>query len=189
MRKEAGFTVIILDQIVSVDGWAARSDGEIDFFLEREDLVDSVGDADRISRVAAVPLGSQTYREFSDYWPMQDPELPVNRLPKHVLSRTLDHAPWGEMAAAHIEQGGAAEIARGLEQRYGGDIIVWGSLSVAKALLTARAVDEIWLRIVPVAIGGGRTFWPEQDIEFSAVEANAHPNGLTIARYQLEQHR
>jgi dihydrofolate reductase len=180
--------MIILDLIVSVDGWAARADGEIDFFVEREGLVDSVGDADRISRVAAVLLGAQTYREFSAYWPMQDPTLPINRLPKHVLSTTLDQAPWGTMAAAHIEHGSAAEVAEDLEQRYGGDIIVWGSLSVANALLAARAVDEIWLRVVPLAIGLGRTFWPPQDTEFSAVEATAHPGGWTIERYQLERH-
>jgi dihydrofolate reductase len=161
----------------------------MDFFLEREGLVDSVGDPDRISRVAAVLLGAQTYREFSAYWPMQDPTLPVNRLPKHVLSTTLDQAPWGEMAAAHIERGGAAEIARELEERYGGDIIVWGSLSVARALLTAGAVDEIWLRVVPVAIGVGRTFWPEQDIEFSTVVTNSHPDGWTLGRYGLERSR
>jgi dihydrofolate reductase len=180
--------MIIVDQIVSIDGWAARTNGEIDFFVEREGLVDSVGDADRISRVAAVVLGAQTYREFSAYWPTQDPKLPINRLPKHVLSTTLDQAPWGEMAAARVEHGSAAEVAQRLEERYSGDIIVWGSLSVAKALLAARVVDEIWLRVVPVAIGVGRTFWPEQDIEFSAVEATAHPGGWTVARYRMQRH-
>ena len=179
--------MIILDQIVSVDGWAARPDGEIDFFVEREGLVESVGDADRISRVVAVLLGAQTYREFSAYWPKQDPTLPINRLPKHVLSTALDQAPWGEMAPASIEEGGAPDVARELEQRYGGDIIVWGSLTIAKALLSARTVDEIWLRVVPVAIGLGRTFWPEEDIALSAVSVNTHPDGRTVGRYQLER--
>ena len=31
--------MIVVDEIVSVDGWAARANGDIDFFVEREGLV------------------------------------------------------------------------------------------------------------------------------------------------------
>jgi len=71
--------MIIVDEIVSADGVAARPEGSIDFFVEREGLVDSVGDAERMSRVRAVLLGAQTYREFSAYWPTREPTLDVNR--------------------------------------------------------------------------------------------------------------
>jgi dihydrofolate reductase len=183
--------MIIVDEIMSADGVAARTDGSIDFFIEREGLVDSVGDAERMSRVRAILLGAQTYREFSAYWPTQEPTLDVNRLPKHVLSRAIEHASWGdgEFPPAIVEQGDAADVALELEERYGGDIIVWGSLTVARALLSAAAVDEVWLRVVPVAVGGGRTFWPQQDVEFRSVETKAHPGGWTTMRCQLERRR
>jgi dihydrofolate reductase len=179
--------VIIVDEIVSADGWAARVNGEIDFFVEREGLVDSVGDAERMAGVRAVLLGRQTYREFSDYWPTQDPSLDVNRLPKHVLCTTLERAPWGDGREATIERGHAADVARGLEQRYAGDVIVWGSLTVARDLLAAGAVDEVWLRVIPITIGTGRTFWPEQDIEIRNVETRQHGGGWTTARLVLER--
>ncbi|HEY0387540.1 MAG TPA: dihydrofolate reductase family protein [Gaiellales bacterium] len=177
--------MIIVDEIVSADGWAARADGDIDFFVGREGLVDSVGNAERMARVAAVLLGTRTYREFSDYWPTQDPALPVNRLPKHVLSTTLDDAPWGALEPATVERGDAVEVARNLERHHGGDLIVWGSLTLARALLAAGAVEEVWLRIVPTALGTGRTFWPERDIEFRGVETVQHPGGWTTARLRL----
>lgn len=178
--------MIIVDEIVSVDGFASRLNGDIDFFVEREGLTEAVGAAERMGRVAAVLLGSQTYREFSEYWPTQDPVLPVNRLPKHVLSNSLESAPWGAKAPARVERGSdAATVARRLEKKYGGDVIVWGSLAVAEALLAARAVDELWLRVVPVAIGVGRTFWPPQDIELRDAEILDNGSGWGRARYQL----
>jgi dihydrofolate reductase len=181
--------VIIVDEIVSVDGWAAREDGEIDFFVDIEGLVDSVGNAERMSRVRAVLLGSRTYREFSNYWPGEDPAFDVNRLPKHVLSATLTSAPWGELPPATVERGDAAQVARDLERRYGGDVIVWGSLTVAEALLEARAVDEVWLRVVPVALGAGRSFWPEGDLAVRSVETAQHAGGWTTTRCQLDRQR
>jgi dihydrofolate reductase len=179
--------VIFVDEIVSADGWAARANGDIDFFVEREGVVDTVGDVARMSGVRAVLLGTQTYREFSEYWPTQDPSVDVNRVPKHVLSTTLERAPWGDLQEATIERGEAADVARDLEQRYGGDVIVWGSLTVARDLLAAGAVDEVWLRVVPIALGAGRSFWPEKDIEIRDVETRQHAGGWTTARLVLER--
>ena len=181
--------MIIVDEIMSLDGWAARPDGRIDFFVDVESLVDSVGSAEGMSRVAAVLLGAQTYREFSDFWPAQDPTADVNRLPKHVLSTTLESAPWGEGPAASVEHGDAVDVARDLEHRYGGDVIVWGSLTVARALLSAGAVDELWLRVVPLALGAGRSFWPQQDLALRRVETRQQPGGWTTIRCRLNRVR
>lgn len=162
--------MIIVDEIVSADG-----------------LVDSVGQADRMPGVAAVLLGAQTYREFSAYWPMQDPTSYVNALPKHVISRSLPAAPWGDLPAAAVERDDPATVARRLHERYDGDIIVWGSLTLATSLFAAGLVDELWLRVVPVALGTGRGFLPAQDIAFSAVEAVGHPGGWSTLRYQVDR--
>ena len=179
--------MIILDEIVSVDGWAARANGAIDFFVEREGVVETVGAAHRMASVAAVLLGAETYREFSAYWPTQDPTLHVNSLPKHVLSATLEEAPWGDMPAATIERGDAVAVARALEQHCRGDIIVWGSLTLAEALLAGGVVDEVWLRVVPVTIGVGRSFWPAADLDVRLVETQRHPEGWATARYEIDR--
>jgi dihydrofolate reductase len=179
--------MIIVDEIVSADGYAARSDGSIDFFVDRPGLVDSVGNAERMPRVSAVLLGARTYAEFAAHWPDQDPGLPVNSLPKHVLSRSLDEAPWGGMAPAVVESGDVVEVARRLAERYGGDLIVWGSLSVAEQLFAAGEVDELWLRVVPVAIGQGRSVFPPQDVALRSAEVAAHPEGWVTVRYEVSR--
>jgi dihydrofolate reductase len=177
--------MIIVDEIVSADGFAARRDGSIDFFVDVDGLVDSVGHVEGMRRVSAVLLGARTYEEFSAYWPGQDPDADVNRLPKHVLSSSLRSAPWGALPPAVVERGSAADVARRLCDSYDGDVVVWGSLSVARDLLQQDAVDEIWLRVVPVLLGSGRGFSPERDVALAAAEVTAHPGGWTTVRYRV----
>ncbi len=138
-----------------------------------------------LRRVGAVLLGAVTYREFSAFWPTQDREALVNRLPKHVLSSTLESAPWGDLTPAVVERGDAVDVARRVAQQYVGDVVVWGSLTLARCLLEAGLVAELWLRIAPVTLGSGRAFFPDRDVPMRLVESGAHPGGWGSARYVL----
>ncbi len=42
----------------------------------------------------------------------------------------------------------------------GGDVYIYGSLSVARALLTEGLIDELVLMIEPITLGGGKTVFP-----------------------------
>jgi dihydrofolate reductase len=179
---------LTVEQIVSVDGYAAEPDGGIGFFE-----ADTVGGADQLSfleRVDAILLGANTYRMFADYWPAADPEVervaePINRLPKFVTSNSLTDAPWGDGAVEILRGDGAAAVAA-LKERFGG-IVVWGSLTLADALFEAGLVDELRLRIVPVLIGDGRSFTPEslgvRRLELDHVAS--HPSGHVDVTYRV----
>ncbi len=157
---------ITLDQIVSADGFAAAPDGSLAFV----DAVDAVeGDRTDASQlrwletVDAILLGRATYEMFASYWPTADPAVdavagPIARLPKHVVSATLDRAPWGD-GEAEVLRDGAVAAARTMRERYA-STVVWGSLDLADALLAEGLVDELRLRIVPVLIGEGRGCTP-----------------------------
>lgn len=59
---------VIVEQIVSLDGYAEDADGSIDFFIH----ADWINEADTeqlrmLSGVAAIVLGAKTYRMFADY--------------------------------------------------------------------------------------------------------------------------
>ena len=99
------------------------------------------------------------------YWPKADPAVehvaePIDRLPKFVVSNTLETAPWGD-GEIEILRGDGAEATRALKERFD-HIIVWGSLTLADALFEAGLVDELRLRVVPVLIGAGRSFTPDR---------------------------
>jgi dihydrofolate reductase len=155
---------LTVEQIISVDGYAADANGGIGF-MEAVDEVDS-NDADQLEflkDVDAILMGATTYGMFASYWPKADPAKervaePINRLPKFVVSNTLDAAPWGD-GEIEVLRGDGAEATRALKDRFD-HVIVWGSLTLADALFEAGLVDQLRLRIVPVLIGEGRSFTP-----------------------------
>ncbi|WP_157156196.1 dihydrofolate reductase family protein [Diaminobutyricimonas sp. LJ205] len=174
---------LIVEQIVSVDGYAADLDGGIGFF-EAVDEVDS-NDADQLAFLEWV----DAIRMFAGYWPYADPQVervaePINRLPKFVVSNTLTDAPWGD-GEVEVLRGDGAEAAAALKERYGA-IIVWGSLTLADALLEAGIVDELRLRVVPVLIGEGRSFTPAKlgERRLALDHVVAHPSGHVGMNYR-----
>ena len=182
---------LTVEQIVSVDGYAADSDGGIDFF-EAVDEVDS-NDADQLAfleHIDAILLGANTYRMFAGYWPTADPEVervaePINRLPKFVVSNGLTAAPWGDGSIEILSGDGATSVAA-LKERYEG-IVVWGSLTLADALFRAGLVDELRLRIVPVLIGAGRPFTPADlgERRLALDHVVSHPSGHIGLTYRV----
>jgi dihydrofolate reductase len=73
-----------------------------------------------------------------------------------------------------------------LRTRSGGDIYVYGSLTLVRALLAARLVDELLLLIEPVTLGGGKTLFPDDGEvrPFELVSAVPSPTGVQICRYR-----
>ncbi|GAA4379932.1 dihydrofolate reductase family protein [Agromyces bauzanensis] len=180
---------LTVEQIVSVDGYAAEPDGGIRFMQAAE--TGDPNDADQLAfleHVDAILLGADTYRMFADYWPAADPAVeavaePINRLPKFVVSNALTDAPWGE-GSVEILRGDGADSAAALKERFDG-IVVWGSLTLADALFEAGLVDELRLRVLPVLIGAGRSFTPadlgERRLDLDRVVSL--PSGVVSLRY------
>ncbi len=116
---------------MTADGYTQDTDGGIDFFIA--DAIVSGDDREQLvmmQSVDAIVLGAATYRMFAEYWPTVTPDdepvaEPINRLPKHVVSNTLDRAPWGDGEAV-VERGDGVESIRALKERYAGDLIVLG---------------------------------------------------------------
>lgn len=157
---------ITVEQIVTADGFAAQADCGLDFFDAfdaGEDRTDH-GQLEWLESVDAILLGRRTYEMFAGFWPTADPAVDavaawINATPKHVVSATLERAPWGEDDEVEVHRDGPDATAEDLRERYG-SVVVWGSLDLTDALFTARQVDVLRLRTVPVVIGAGRSFVP-----------------------------
>lgn len=182
---------LIVEQIISVDGYAADADGGIGFFSSARQLNDADPEQLRmLSHVGAIVLGAVTYRMFADYWPTVDSQdepvaAPINALPKFVVSSSLQSAPWGEHDQAEILRGDGVQAVRELRKRIAADLIVWGSLSLVDALLRAGEVDVLRLRTVPVLLGRGRSFAPADlgERKLSLVSSHAYAGGLVVSEY------
>lgn len=182
---------VIVEQIISLDGYAQDADGGIDFFVN----ADWINEADTeqlrmLSGVAAIVFGAKTYRMFAGYWPSADPAAEpvatrINELPKFVVSSVLETAPWGTNGSAEILRGGGVAAVRELRHQFTGDLIVWGSLSLSDALLCANEVDVLRLRVLPVLLGRGRSFAPP-DLglrRLSLATARSFAGGLVVLEY------
>ncbi|MCD2441089.1 dihydrofolate reductase family protein [Agromyces sp. SYSU K20354] len=182
---------LAVEQVVTVDGYAAEPDGGIGFFeaFAPEDLVDE-NQLEFMQHVDAILFGANTYRMFTDYWPTADADAepvaePINRLPKFVVSNTLADAPWGD-GSIEILRGDGAEAAAALKQRFE-RIVVWGSLTLADALFEAGLVEEVRLRMVPVLIGDGRSFTPSglERRRLALDSITPHPSGYVGMNYRV----
>lgn len=185
---------LIVEQIVSADGFAADRDGGIDFFIERDNFTHSEDEQlEMLAGVSAIVFGATTYRMFADYWPTADPvaepvAVPVNALPKHVFSSTLEAAPWGDGEPVMLEREEATVGVRRLKNEYDGNLIVWGSLVLTDSLFRAGLVDELRLRVLPVLIGAGRNIAPADlgQTELALTASRVYPDGLLTLTYAVK---
>jgi dihydrofolate reductase len=140
---------------------------------------------DELAGVDALLLGKTTYQGFAAFWPKQTGAEfadPINRLPKYVVSRSLEKAEWNN---SQILRDVATDVAA-LKQTDGGDILVYGSATLAKALLHHDLIDELRLQLYPVSIGGGlRLFDNNRELtKFALKYSRALDNGVLLLEYQ-----
>lgn len=139
---------------------------------------------DELSSVDALLLGKTTFDVFAGYWPTQTGMFadPINKMPKYVVSRSLQKVDWNN---SHILRDVAKDVAA-LKRSDGGNILVYGSGTLVKALLHHNLIDELRLMMYPVSIGGGlRLFDDNRELKkFSLNHSHTTKDGILILEYQ-----
>lgn len=184
---------LILQEFVSVDGYAADSNGKTTFFESLNGNGGSEVDDDLlhfITTIDTILLGANTYRMFVEYWPTAtiDQERvadALNQTPKVVFSSTLEEALWGKWEPARLVKTSASEEVKKLKQQPGKDLVIWGSVSLAQSLLADGLIDEIQLRVCPTALGRGLPLFAGV-LPLQLMETKVYPSvGLVLARYAV----
>jgi dihydrofolate reductase len=141
-------------------------------------------------RSDALLQGRRTYQVSAAAWPGRSGTFAdwINGARKYVVSDTLTEADVTSWTPTTIIRG--ADLLKevsDLRGQPGGDIYVYGSVSVARALLTAGLVDELVLMIEPVTLGGGKVLFPDdgEAREFELTSAKTTRTGVQVCRYQL----
>jgi dihydrofolate reductase len=136
----------------------------------------------------ALLLGRVTYQGFAAAWPRQqgDPDgygKRMNSLPKFVVSNTLDKVEWNNSS---LVRGGFVEGIVKIKEQPGRDLLVFGSLQVAKGLIEHGLADELRLMIYPIFLGNGKRFLAETaKSNMKLIEAKAFASGVALLRYQF----
>ena len=132
--------------------------------------------------------GRRTYQVSAAAWPERagDPFADwINKAQKYVVSGTLTT---GDLTWSHttiIRPSDLETKVSELRGAPGGDIYVYGSLTLVRTLLASRLVDELILMIEPVTLGGGKTLFPDDGElrAFDLVSADAATTGVLVCRY------
>lgn len=139
-------------------------------------------------QTGALLLGRQSYEEFAPVWPQMPEFEKYNRIPKYVVSRTLQDPEWHETRVLRSLD----EVAR-LKQEGGegvdGDLVVHASATLARGLLAADLVDELNLLVFPVVLGGGKRLFADDRAmhRFALLEQASYGNGVQLQRFAVRR--
>jgi dihydrofolate reductase len=147
---------------------------------------------DSILEAGGFLLGRRTWEIFAAYWPNASEEEqvvaePLNSKPKYVASTTLSEPL--EWQGSTLLHGDLEEAVGALKQEDGGDLHVIGSTHLVRALIERGLVDELRLMIDPVALGGGKRFFPDDGAlrAWSLVDGQVAGNGALLMTYELRR--
>jgi dihydrofolate reductase len=182
---------IVVTEFVSLDGVVEDPGGAENFKYGGWSFEFNRGDEgekfklDETMAADAQLLGRVTYEGFAAAWPSREGEFAdkFNSMPKYVVSRTLTDPEWTNTT---VLDGDLAESVRMLKERYDGDILVHGSVSVAQALIEKNLVDELHLMVFPVILGQGKRLFGETSDKKSLrlAESKTVGEGVMILIYR-----
>jgi dihydrofolate reductase len=133
--------------------------------------------------------GRRTYEVSAAAWPDRggDPFSDwINGAQKYVVSSTLSESDLTWTPTTIIRPDELDATVSALRERPGGDIYVYGSLTLVRALLAAGLVDELVLMIEPITLGGGKTLFPTdgEARKYELVSAQTAKTGVQVCRYR-----
>ena len=117
-----------------------------------------------MSKVEALLFGRRTWQAMAAAWPDRagDPYADqMNAFKKYVASRTLTQSELTWNNTTLLSPGNAIADIAALRAGPGGDLLIWGSASLAKTLLAEGLVDELNVMIEPILLGGGKRIFPD----------------------------
>ncbi|GAA5345436.1 dihydrofolate reductase [Planifilum fimeticola] len=128
-------------------------------------------------------IGRKTFDIWAPYWPKHGDIWPaVNKATKYVASNTMTSHEWQPT----VFMGGdiAAKVSQ-LKQQLGPNLHVYGSGNLLQTLMKHDLVDELWLKIYPLTLGGGKRLFADGTIPaaFKLTESKVSPKGVIIANY------
>jgi dihydrofolate reductase len=177
---------------ISLDGFVAGPNGEMNWIIVDENIFDFVGDQIRDKDTAL--YGRVTWNMMEGYWPTagQEPGASKHdiehsawyaRVKKIVLSKSMAHQniPNTTIVSDEIEQ----QI-NSIKETSGSDIPIFGSPSATHALLQANLVDGYWLFVNPIILGAGiPAFKNVADLtRLKLIQSKTFENGVVFLHYE-----
>jgi dihydrofolate reductase len=176
---------------VSLDGFVAGPNGEIDWVNFDDDLIEDVQGL--VNTADTALFGRVTYQLMESYWPTAadrptatkhdlDHSRWLNPAPKVVFSRTLKNVQWQNtrIVKDHIGE----EVAR-LRKQSGKKLILFASPTLGSTLMNLDLIDEYFFNVNPIVLGKGKPLFRDQREmhRLKLLESKTYKNGVVSLRY------
>jgi dihydrofolate reductase len=180
---------------ISLDGFVAGPNGEMNWIKVDEEIFDHVGK--RISEGDTALYGRVTYQMMESYWPTagQEPNASkhdiehskwYSKVHKVVLSRTMKDA---ELANTTIISDNLSDSINEIKQSAGPDILLFGSPTATHSLIQLNLIDGYWLFVNPIILGQGIPLFADikEKIKLNLLSTHQFNSGVTELNYTVDR--
>jgi dihydrofolate reductase len=187
---------LIVSMNVTLNGFMAGPDGELDWHTPYWDDEMARVTAEQLGNAGTILLGRNTYQGMAPYWPAQLANLHsaredadfadmMNSYEKVVFSKTLKSVSWrnSRLANRNISK----EIYT-LKNSPGKDLLVYGSGKLVAALTKLHLVDEYRIWVYPVALNKGRPLFNDlrEKLSMQPAYINVFGSGVVLMCYNVQ---
>ncbi|HEX3167108.1 MAG TPA: dihydrofolate reductase family protein [Chitinophagaceae bacterium] len=187
---------------ISLDGFVAGPNGEMDWIKVDEEIFDHVGK--RISEGDTALYGRVTYQMMENYWPTAGDKPTASKhdiehskwyskVHKIVLSKTMKDA---DLTNTKIISDNLSDRINEIKQSRpasGGsgskDILLFGSPTATHSLIQLNLIDGYWLFVNPIILGRGIPLFTDikDKIKLELLTTRQFTCGVTELNYAVDR--
>ncbi|MNK04832.1 hypothetical protein D3C87_227050 [compost metagenome] len=180
---------------ISLDGFVAGPNGEMDWIKVDEEIFDHVGK--RINEGDTALYGRVTYQMMEGYWPTAADSPTASKhdiehskwykdVHKVVLSRTMEATG---LINTTIISDNLSDSINEIKQQEGSDILLFGSPRATHALIQQNLIDGYWLFVNPIILGQGIPLFVDikDKIKLQLLSTQQFTTGVTALSYSVDR--
>jgi dihydrofolate reductase len=180
---------------VSLDGFVAGPNGELNWAKVDEELFDHVGK--RIRQGDTALYGRVTYQMMESYWPAAGKKPDATRheidhskwysqAHKIVLSRSLNEA---DLTNTRVISDNLSDNINNIKQQAGEEILLFGSPGATHSLMQRKLIDGYWLFVNPIILGEGIPLFKgiKDKVNLKLLNTRTFTSGVTELNYIVDK--
>ena len=180
---------------ISLDGFVAGLNGELDWVKVDEEIFDYVGK--RICKGDTALYGRVTYQMMENYWPTAADKPTAtkhdiehskwySKVHKIVLSKTMKETG---LTNTKIISDNLSDRINEIKQGEGEDILLFGSPTATHSLIQLNLIDGYWLFVNPIILGQGIPLFADikDKIKLKLLTTRQFTSGVTELNYTVDR--
>ena len=173
---------IVLYVAASVDGFIARSDGDVSWLDKYQSAEEDYGYHDFHESIGACIMGANTYEKALTLTGGIDKKLPTYVVTQRKLPAQAD-------AEVILHSGSLSDLLRKIRKRTKKDIWLVGGGRLTQSFLKEKLLDEIVLSTIPMVLGEGISLFgnTRKEVDLRLVETRVYEIGIVQTHYRVQK--